>query len=122
MARSRKCICCNATYIYCPNCGGVDKLKPTWFSEFCSEDCKDLWTVATEFNMGMIDKKDAKDMLSVLNLKDKTTYVSCVQRDLEVIFEDEPKQNGAKATKLPVNDKVVVKDKPTHEVVTTKNK
>lgn len=122
MARSRKCICCNTTYIYCPNCGGADKLKPTWFSEFCSEDCKDLWTVATEFNMGLIKKQDAKDMLSVLNLKDKTTYVSCVQRDLEVIFEDEPKQNGAKTTKLPVNDKVVVKDKTTHEVVTTKNK
>lgn len=90
MRKSRNCICCSTEYVYCPDCNGSDKLRPSWYSEFCCEDCKDLWLTATKFNMNMIEKKDAKDIISVLNLKDKSKYVACVQRDLEVIFAEDP--------------------------------
>lgn len=112
MRKSRKCICCSTEYTYCPNCNGQDRLKPSWHSEFCCEDCKDLWLTATKFNMGMIEKKDAKDIISALNLKDKSEYVKCVQRDLENIFAEEPKKRTKKAEPVaiePESHEVVIK-------------
>ena len=58
--KSRTCICCSTQYEYCPTCGGQDKLKPTWYSEFCSPECKDLWTTATKYNINMLSKKEAQ--------------------------------------------------------------
>ena len=91
MARKhRKCIACSTLYDYCPTCWD-DRLKPAWMTEFCSEDCKELWEAASKFNMDMISKEEAKEIISALNLKPHTEYVECVQRDLKNILE-EPKQ------------------------------
>lgn len=103
MRKNRKCICCSTEYSYCPDCNGVDKLKPSWHTEFCSEDCKDLWAAATKFNMDMISKEEAQEIIVNLNLKDKSEYVKCVQRDLDNIFDE---------------DEIPVVDEDTHEVVT----
>lgn len=121
MRKNRKCICCSSEYAYCPDCNGSDKLKPSWYSEFCSEGCKDLWMIATKFNMGVVEKRDAKDMISVLDLKDRSKYVVCVQRDLEVIFAEEPKKRGLRA-KTPIIDEQPVAIEPeSHEVVKQEN-
>lgn len=109
MRKNRKCICCSTEYSYCPNCGGPDKLKPSWYSEFCSEDCKDLWMTATKFNMGMVEKKDAKEIISALSLKDKSEYAKCVQTDLDNIFKDEEKV-PTKAKKSKSHEVVIKKE------------
>ena len=64
-------------------------MKPTWMAEFCGESCKELWTVATKFNMQLMDKEEAKEAISALELKDRSVYADCVQRDLENIFAEE---------------------------------
>lgn len=128
MRKNRQCICCSTEYTYCPDCNGSDRLKPSWYSEFCREDCKDLWLTATKFNMGMLEKKDAKDIISSLNLKDKSEYVACVQRDLEVIFSEDPIAVTLEAEIKEVSkDKSIVetnikgnKKKAVHEVVIKK--
>lgn len=107
MRKNRKCICCSTEYFYCPNCNGSDRLKPSWYSEFCSEDCKDLWMIATKFNMGMIEKKDAKEMILALRLKDKSEYVACVQRDLENLMVEEPKLKRGKRAEAKILDEVM---------------
>ena len=120
MRRNRKCICCSTEYSYCPDCNGSDRLKPSWYSEFCSEDCKDLWLTATKFNMGMIEKKDAKETILALSLKDKSEYVTCVRRDLEVIFAEERKKRGKRIEINHIDDTMAVE--PTlHEVVKEEN-
>lgn len=103
--RERKCICCSDEYTYCPSCNWADRLKPSWYSEFCGEDCKELWMTATRFNMEMISKEDAKNIISALNLKDKSEYVACVQRDIENIL-------GEKRSK-----KVKAEESAAHEVI-----
>ena len=91
MRKNRQCICCSTEYSYCPDCNGVDRLKESWYSEFCSSDCKDLWLTATKFNMQLLSKNEAMEIISGLNIKDMADYVDCVKRDLEVIFaEDKP--------------------------------
>ena len=126
MRKNRKCICCSTEYFYCPSCSGADKLKPSWYSEFCGEDCKDLWMTATKFNMGLIEKDEAKEIISALNLKDKSEYVGCVQRDLENLMAKSHKQRGKRAEigvfdeVMDVNNKVVESILESHEVVNEK--
>lgn len=97
MRKNRKCSCCGAQYNYCPDCGGADRLKPTWYSEFCSETCKDLWMTATKYNMQTLTKEEAAKIISGLTLKDKSEYVECVQRDLKNILAAEPKTKRTKS-------------------------
>lgn len=117
MKKNRQCICCSTRYSYCPDCNGSDRLKPSWHSEFCGEDCKELWQIATRFNMGLIKKQDAKEMISILDLKDKSEYVECIQRDIENIFAEEPKKRGKRA-ELNLIDEM----SDSHEVVLTEEK
>ena len=112
MRKNRTCTCCKTTYTYCPDCGGADRLKPYWYADFCCVECKDLWDTATKFNMQLISKEEAVEIISGLNLKDKSEYVDCVQRDLTVIF-DEPKAKRAKTAKAeePIRHEVILEEK-----------
>ena len=121
MRKNRKCICCSAEYFYCPDCGGADKLKPSWYTEFCGVDCKDLWMTATKFNMGLIEKDEAREIISSLNLKDKSEYVECVQHDLENLMAKSHKQHGKRAELNIIDDKVTV-DKSHAVVIEKENK
>lgn len=87
--RDRKCLCCGAQYSYCPTCS-VDKAKPTWMTEFCSESCKELFETATKYNLKKLTKSEAKVIIEKLELKERSAYVSCVQQDLENILAKEP--------------------------------
>lgn len=110
--KNRTCICCGTQYEYCPTCGGQDRMKPAWYSEFCSEECKELWTAATKFNMNMLSKKEAQEIILDLKLKPHTEYAECVQRDLENILKEEPKQEQKqpKASKQKVHEVVETKE------------
>ena len=87
--RDRQCLCCGTKYSYCPTCG-PDKLKPTWMTEFCSESCKELFETATKYNLKKLTKSEAKNIIEKLELKEKSAYVDCVQKDLENILAEEP--------------------------------
>lgn len=109
MKKNRTCICCETQYSYCPNCGGTDRLKPSWYSEFCSEECKDIWDAATRYNMQLMSKQEAKSALSKYDLADVSKYVACVQRDLANILVEPAQKSQPKAPK-------------SHEVVKQENK
>ena len=113
--RDRSCLCCGTKYQYCPTCSN-DRMKPTWMTEFCEESCKELWTVATKFNMQMLTKEEAKEAISALKLKDKSVYVDCVQRDLENIMAEEKIEKPVVEEKI--EDAYKSKKKFKHEVVT----
>lgn len=86
--RDRQCLCCGTKYSYCPTCS-TDKLKPTWMTEFCSESCKELFETATKYNLKKLTKSEAKEIIEKLELKEKSAYVECIQKDLENIFTEE---------------------------------
>lgn len=103
MAKSRKCQCCGTRYTYCPSCSGADKLKPNWYSQFCSEPCMTIWTTAVKLNMELIDKSEAQTAIKALELKDKSEYVTCIQRDLDKILkEDEVVQEEVVIVEEPI--------------------
>lgn len=83
---NKKCLCDGTKYAYCPDCSRADALKPTWYSEFCSESCMTLWTTLTKFGMNLISKSEAKEIISALDLKPIDAYADCVQRDYAKIM------------------------------------
>ena len=127
--RTRECYLCGQNYQYCPTCS-QDKMKPAWMAEFHSESCKNIFDICTRFNMGMMSKAEAQEALKSCDLSNKSNFKSYVQRDLEVIFEEEPivANLAAKIEKI-TEDEVIVEvapvrkpaKKPTHEVVKQEN-
>lgn len=104
---NRKCLCCSTRYSYCPSCSRADALLPTWHAEFCSEECMTLWQTATKYNMNKLTKSEAKDIISNLQLKPVSEYVTCVQRDLENILKEEPKPKRGKRIEVQPIDEFV---------------
>lgn len=115
--RDRKCICCESKYKYCPTCS-QDKSKPSYLATFCGEECMTLWTTATKYNMEMLTKPEAKEIIESLELKEKSAYVACVQRDLEVILEPEVVIEEATQVEDPTSKRI----KKSHGVVTKEKK
>ena len=86
--RDRHCTCCGSKYQYCPTCG-QDKTKPVWMTQFCSDECKTLWETATKYNMKKLTKDEAKEVIEKLELKEKSVYAECIQKDLDNILAEE---------------------------------
>lgn len=106
MRKVRECYLCGEKYNYCPNCSN-DRIKPTWMSEFHSEDCKSIFDICTRFNMQLLTKEDAKAALEKCDLSNKATFKSYVQRDLENIFAEEPKAKRGKRAEAGIIDEAV---------------
>ena len=91
MAKNKQCLSCRKNFSHCPDCSKVDKLKPTWASQFCSEPCMTLWTTLTKFGMNRLTKQEAKEIIDSIDLKPIDTYVGCVQRDYAKVMYEEKK-------------------------------
>ena len=126
--RDRKCYLCGTEYKYCGTCS-QDRTKPAYMSEFHSEDCKKIFDICTRFNMGMMSKTQAQEALIECDLSNRENFKSYVQRDLDVIFYEEPIVVELEAEiKEIAEDEVIVEAKPRktkkqrHEVVNKENK
>lgn len=110
--RTRECYLCGTKYEYCPTCS-QDKAKPTWMTEFHDENCKNIFDIATRFNMQLLSKDEAKAAMEKCDLSNKANFKDYAQRDLENIFAEDPKPVQEKASKP-----AVTKAAKSHEVVT----
>jgi len=110
--RDRKCYLCGENYKYCPTCS-QDKMKPAWMAEFHNENCKNIFDIATRFNLKLLTKADAKAEMDKCDLSNKANFKSYVQRDLENIYAQEKPEVKAVEAK-PFANKA---KHNTHEVV-----
>ena len=125
--RDRKCYLCGTDYKYCGTCS-QDKMKPSYMSEFHSEDCKKIFDICTRFNMGMMSKTQAQEALIECDLSNRENFKSYVQNDLDVIFYEEPIVVELEEKIEEIHeDKVIVetnikgsKKKAAHEVIINK--
>ena len=86
----RECLCCGKSYKYCPNCG-KDEKKPLWYDSFCSENCKDIFDITTEYYFGHITKDKAKEGFSKCDLSKLESFRDSVIRDVKKILETNEK-------------------------------
>ena len=58
----RMCCVCHKEYPFCL-CNPEDRLKPTWYFAYCSENCKDIYNITSSFENGRLSDIDAKAKL-----------------------------------------------------------
>ena len=71
--RSRECYLCGEKYNFCPTCS-QDRMKPAWMAEFHSENCKNIWDIATRFNMQLLTKEEAMAAMEECDLSNKDNF------------------------------------------------
>lgn len=96
--RTRECLLCGVRYEYCPTCS-QDKMKPTWMSEFHDENCKNIFDIATRFNMQLLTKEEAKEAMEKCDLSNKENFKDYLKRDLKNIFAEKVSKPAAKPAK-----------------------
>lgn len=111
--RTRECLLCGVKYEYCPTCS-QDKMKPTWMSEFHDENCKNIFDIATRFNMQLLTKEEAKEAMEKCDLSNKENFKDYLKRDLENIFTEEPKAKRGKRAEAGIIDEAM--NTEAHEV------
>lgn len=96
MRHARKCYNCGEIYSYCPDCSD-DRRKPAIMSAFHNENCAEVFNTCVRFNMELISKEEAKEILSNCDLTRKSLFRDDVQDDIKVIFaENKAKQKNTK--------------------------
>ena len=115
--KHRECLTCGTEYSYCPNC---NRNEPSWKAEFHNANCKNIFQICTQYNVGLLTKEKAREELNSCDLTNKGNFAECVQRDLNNIFEEDAKKRGKKVEALIIEE-VVEPTFESHEVVTIEN-
>lgn len=95
----RECLTCGQHYKYCPNCG-KDEKKPLYFESYCSENCKDIFDIATEYYFGHISKTKAQSDLSKCDMSKLESFRDSVKRDVKKILEPDAKSIDSEAKEV----------------------
>lgn len=83
MALDRKCIVCpdKHHYKYCNNCNGYNSLE-TWRFIFCSENCRGIYKIASDFVDNIITGAEAKELLKEYDLSDLEFYQKFIKQNV----------------------------------------
>ena len=88
MARyDRSCILCGKVYEYCNSCSAFQD-KPVWMFSYCSEDCKDITSLLTDFIYNKISKEDAKKIIDTKDTSRHMKYKGSYGRAYNEIMEE----------------------------------
>lgn len=82
------CLLCKQTYEYC---GGCSKYKhlPTFMTTFCSQNCKDIYQVMTNFEGKILTKEEAKRQLMNLDISRHDYYTKSFATSYDRIMADD---------------------------------
>ena len=117
MARyDRSCILCGKVYEYCNSCSAFQN-KPVWMFSYCSEDCKNITSLLTDYIYNKISKEEVKQIIETKNtsrhMQYKGSYGKAYKEimgmvDIEISNDDkiEEKKNVEEIKKDMANDTV----------------
>lgn len=86
----RTCVLCKQNYSYCPVCNPEDRLKPTWYFCYCSDNCHDIDGIASAYEDGRITGTEAKAKLEKLDLNEKDNFGESYQKSIDSIMKAKP--------------------------------
>lgn len=118
MAKDRKCIVCPDKHIYkyCSHCAGYNS-KETWRYLYCSQNCRGIYNIATDFSKGKISELEAKKELEKYDLSDLEFFNSTIKNEInEILSFEEIIKEESFATFIPqicvttedVNDEIKI--------------
>lgn len=94
----RTCCVCHKEYPFCPVCNPEDRNKPMWYFAYCSENCRDVYIVTSDYTDKKISANDAKAQLDKLDLSQIASFGESYQKAIMKINEN---------ITLPKNDDVI---------------
>lgn len=80
---NRICVICQKQYHYCPSCNSEDTNKPTWYFTFCSENCKNIYDVCTNWRDGNITEDEASEKIKKLDLSKIDNFFESTQAQIK---------------------------------------
>ena len=99
------CVVCGKGYHACDSCNEIKSFTP-WRSLTDSIEHFKIFSVLKDYNNNLIDKNEAKEMLSNIDLSDKDSFKESSKRLIDDIFKEDIVQ---KATKKKSFSKIVDK-------------
>lgn len=83
----RTCVLCKQNYSYCPVCNPEDRLKPTWYFCYCSDNCHDIDNIASAYEDRRITDIEAKAKLEKLDLSRKEYFGESYKNSIASIMK-----------------------------------
>lgn len=87
MALDRKCVICpdKHHYKYCNNCSGYNPIE-TWRFVFCSQNCRDIYRILSDYSSKQITTEEAKEALQKCDLSDLEFYQKSIKKSIQDIL------------------------------------
>ena len=96
MARyDRSCILCGKVYEYCNSCSAFQD-KPVWMFSYCSEDCKDITSLLTDFIYNRISKEETKQAIETKDTSRHMNYKGSYGKAYKEIMGEIDSDNSEK--------------------------
>lgn len=86
---NKKCILCGKTYTYCSRCEEFDHL-PRWMEIYCSDNCKKIFNILTDYNAKILPAKEAAKRLKDCDISNVGNFHEFNQKLIAEIQEADP--------------------------------
>ena len=117
---NKVCILCNAHYKYCEGCPSKYNVNETWRNIFCSEECRDIYSIYDLLKANKTTDAEAGKMLRKYDASFIERTKEPMRAMLLVAYNDKPKtQVASKPVEKSVEKKEEVKAKATKTTAST---
>ena len=92
--KNRICHVCGNEYSYCPNCD-KDRMKPSWYALFCSDECHAIDEILGDYNRGKITESKARKSLTAIGINKIDIKDMDVKAAIDAILVKQPEAEEA---------------------------
>ena len=107
-AKMRTCVVCGKQYEYCNKCRKYENL-PLWMFTFCSERCKSIYNITSNYEDKRISIDEAKEQLNKFDLSDKDSFGDSYKKAITSIIKK--KNQTKKSIKKSIHEDTKTDDK-----------
>ena len=83
--KNRVCKVCGEEYSFCPTCSNVPATEK-YRTMFCSKNCRDVFHVLSRYIVKDVNKYEAKEILSSLDLSRQNRFSEQIKADIDKIM------------------------------------
>ena len=99
MAHERNCTVCGRQYKYCPKCSQYDGMEK-WHVEYCSEQCKNTYSIINKYAFKHITEDEAKMLLKGNGITKDSILLPRWKESVKEILKTEEKEVVKQETKM----------------------
>lgn len=94
MSKKRECLVCGKKYQYCGHCN-KNNVVETWKNIYCSKECREVFSICSNFEGGIITQEEAYNKLTELNIQ-PNQMTKAVRASVDKIMAFKPEEEKPK--------------------------